>query len=424
MQFERKSFNNSGFNTPAGIVGIYNACRKLYGNQSNPLQVTAVKKYWKGGPDPLDYISMYANAGDATLNVPPHWHYVSYGLSDLHGDGRVHQFAGSEGVSGFGFELTFRVKRERDDTAPPTWPAALLQALARYVFQSENLLCVGDHIPWHTSLDGSETRIQHMLLAEDAQLQPIQTAFGSVSFRQIIGVCSEELKAAQEWNGSGILQLLRSLPAAGGPWLITDMRRGQTIFELNPQFQEQVDDGILQDGSNLSGVTSQCIWQHLSDEFNQLSIKSELEDKKIREQQPVTVSKTSIEIGTCPELTNIHYFNNVHLKFSYDAGSLLLLALKGRLKHGRHFTFKSIYNDSAITLVPATVIGAFVTEEQPFGAQGPWLQVYISDRLLDEMIDDLSISEPALNSHGQKQEYSWRNGHLKVTITDDELVTV
>lgn len=44
-----------------------------------------------GGPDPLDYVSMYANDGDPNNGIPPHWHYISFGLSDLHGDGRVHQ---------------------------------------------------------------------------------------------------------------------------------------------------------------------------------------------------------------------------------------------------------------------------------------------------------------------------------------------
>lgn len=29
-----------------------------------------------GGPDPLDYISMYNNPGDRMLGVPPHWHYI------------------------------------------------------------------------------------------------------------------------------------------------------------------------------------------------------------------------------------------------------------------------------------------------------------------------------------------------------------
>lgn len=35
---------------------------------------------------------MYLNEGDEENQVPPHWHYVSFGLSDLHGDGRVHPY--------------------------------------------------------------------------------------------------------------------------------------------------------------------------------------------------------------------------------------------------------------------------------------------------------------------------------------------
>lgn len=43
---------------------------------------------------------------------------------------------GTDGPSGYGFELTFRLKREPGETNPPTWPATLMQALARYVFQT------------------------------------------------------------------------------------------------------------------------------------------------------------------------------------------------------------------------------------------------------------------------------------------------
>lgn len=32
--------------------------------------------YRLGGPDPLDYISMYANPGVPHENIPPHWHYI------------------------------------------------------------------------------------------------------------------------------------------------------------------------------------------------------------------------------------------------------------------------------------------------------------------------------------------------------------
>ena len=47
--------------------------------------------YRLNGPDPLDYITMFANPGNPHEGVPAHWHYVSCGLSDLHGDGRVHE---------------------------------------------------------------------------------------------------------------------------------------------------------------------------------------------------------------------------------------------------------------------------------------------------------------------------------------------
>lgn len=59
----------------------------------------------------------------------------------------------SDGPSGFGFELTFRIRRDPSEINPPTWPAHLLQSLARYVFYSQAQLMPGDHIPWPTALD-------------------------------------------------------------------------------------------------------------------------------------------------------------------------------------------------------------------------------------------------------------------------------
>lgn len=59
--------------------------------------------------------------------------FFSFGLTDLHGDNRVHEVSGPEFPSGFGYELTFRlIKPSNEESSPPTWPAALLQALAKY----------------------------------------------------------------------------------------------------------------------------------------------------------------------------------------------------------------------------------------------------------------------------------------------------
>lgn len=51
-----------------------------------------------------------------------------------------------------------------------------------------------------------------MLMTSDIQLETTHTPFGSVEFVQIVGVCAEELRAAQQWNGDGILKMLSRLP--------------------------------------------------------------------------------------------------------------------------------------------------------------------------------------------------------------------
>uniref|UniRef100_A0A2I3SXG9 Suppressor of fused homolog n=2 Tax=Pan TaxID=9596 RepID=A0A2I3SXG9_PANTR len=404
---------------PPGLHAIYGECRRLYPDQPNPLQVTAIVKYWLGGPDPLDYVSMYRNVGSPSANIPEHWHYISFGLSDLYGDNRVHEFTGTDGPSGFGFELTFRLKRETGESAPPTWPAELMQGLARYVFQSENTFCSGDHVSWHSPLDNSESRIQHMLLTEDPQMQPVQTPFGVVTFLQIVGVCTEELHSAQQWNGQGILELLRTVPIAGGPWLITDMRRGETIFEIDPHLQqERVDKGIETDGSNLSGVSAKCAWDDLSrppeDDEDSRSICIGTQPRRLSGKDTEQIRETlrrGLEINSKPvlppinpqrqnglahdrapsrkdslesdsstaiiphELIRTRQLESVHLKFNQESGALIPLCLRGRLLHGRHFTYKSITGDMAITFVSTGVEGAFATEEHPYAAHGPWLQV-------------------------------------------------
>lgn len=62
----------------------------------------------------------------------------SFGLSDLHGDGRVHKNIshGPGSPSGFGFEFTFRLLKGPSETSPPTWPARLMQTLSKYVFKT------------------------------------------------------------------------------------------------------------------------------------------------------------------------------------------------------------------------------------------------------------------------------------------------
>ncbi|KAJ9584731.1 hypothetical protein L9F63_020936, partial [Diploptera punctata] len=379
--------------TPLGLESLYSLCRRIYADQVNPLQVTALVKYWLGGPDPLDYISMYTNPGVAEHNIPPHWHYISFGLSDLHGDGRVHDISGPDTPSGFGFELTFRLKRELGETAPPTWPATVMQALAKYVFQSGNTLCAGDHVSWHTALDNSESRIQHMLMTEDPQLKTAQTPYGSVNFVQIVGICTEELQAAQHWNGPGILEILKRLHGAGGPWLITDMRRGESMLELDLAAQEEVERGIEADGSNLSGVSARCSWADVNAQQLNTVGTSNLDSNENSYKRETLDNNSSNELGVLEstELLRSKKLEALHLTFNLEAGILLPLAIRGRVKHGRHFTFKSVLGDTVITFVAPTVTGTLVDSEHPYVAHGPWLQVLIPDELAQIMSQSFEV---------------------------------
>lgn len=92
------------------------------------------------------------------------------GLSDLHGDGRLHPQSGPGRPSGFGFELSFRLVREQGETRPPTWPANVMQQLSKYVFNSNNMLLPGDHVSWHGPLDGRGGKITQILMAKDPVL--------------------------------------------------------------------------------------------------------------------------------------------------------------------------------------------------------------------------------------------------------------
>lgn len=68
---------------------------------------------------------------------------------------------------------------------------------------------------------------------------------------------------------------------------------------------------------------------------------------------------------------------------------------RGRLKHGRHFTFKSVVDVSAVTLVSPAVAGAFVDASCPYAVRGPWLQIFIPDDFLPTLVEDLAdLADP------------------------------
>ena len=106
-------------------------------------------------------------------------------------------------ISGYGFELTFRLRKNPEDSNSsqniPLWPCKLLQYLAKYVFKTGSLFHAGHHIPFGHVLpalyspDGN-TLIHDLLIINDRQLKSFHTNLGSVEFLQVIEIHVEAIE--------------------------------------------------------------------------------------------------------------------------------------------------------------------------------------------------------------------------------------
>lgn len=227
-----------------GAVGwnaINTALAGLYPGQA-PSHFGSSRPWTLGGQDPLDGISVYRAASPR-----PHWHYVTYGFSELFG-----KESDDPDVSGFGFELTFRLAMPAGaapDAVPPTWPMNLLQNLARYVFASGNAFAQGHHMNANGPIAvDHDTTLRHLVLMEDPQLPPRATPHGQLQFLQVIGLTDGEMAAVIRWRAEEVLQVMQ----AALPLWITDLTRGDVFVDAG--LAAQVEAGSRRDGSSTSSL--------------------------------------------------------------------------------------------------------------------------------------------------------------------------
>jgi len=137
--------------------------------------------------DPLPGVSCYSSREGTA-----HWHYVSYGLTELY-----HKESDDPEVSGFGFELTIRVLRDPGEDEPPLWPVSLFQNLARYVFASGNGFGPGHHMPGEGPLGDEESELCALAFTSDPLLSPRQSPNGRFAFVHLVGITLDELRAIE-----------------------------------------------------------------------------------------------------------------------------------------------------------------------------------------------------------------------------------
>lgn len=206
----------------------------LYGDQK-PEHFGTLISHRLGGADPLDGISVYRR------DLPvPHWHWVTYGFTELYD-----KESDDPETSGYGFELTFRLKATEEEAMAPRWVLALLQNLGRYVFNTGNVFNPGD---WMTAngpiaLD-TGTKLCSMGFVADPELPSVDSPNGMFAFIQVVGLTVEEERAAKQWQTAQLLKVL--LPHI--PLWITDLHRS-SLLEIE-DVASQVKAGTERDGSS------------------------------------------------------------------------------------------------------------------------------------------------------------------------------
>jgi hypothetical protein len=218
----------------AGWAAIDTSLARLYGDQEAQ-HVGTILRHRLGGSDPLDGISVYRRTSPV-----PHWHYVTYGFSELY-----EKESDDLETSGYGFELTFRLKAVEGESTAPTWVFNLLQNLARYVFKTGNVFAPGDWMGANGPIAlNTTTKLCSLGFVADLELPPVQTPNGRLAFVQAVGLTVEEERAAKRWQMGQLLHVL--LPYM--PLWITDLHRS-SLLDIG-EVAAQVKAGSERDGSS------------------------------------------------------------------------------------------------------------------------------------------------------------------------------
>jgi hypothetical protein len=157
--------------------------------------------------------------GCSAFRADDHWHYVTYGLSNIFDDDEGE----NEGFSGWGYELTWRVRDRSTPHHAPSWAFTMIQRLAKGA--SDNGILLGDGsrlniaapITGFPHTGGPETTLTGVLVTFDRELGEMNTPNGRVRFLQLVAVEPADLAVARPGVSEGVLERLRSVD----PLLVT-----------------------------------------------------------------------------------------------------------------------------------------------------------------------------------------------------------
>ncbi|WP_295151746.1 suppressor of fused domain protein [uncultured Ruminococcus sp.] len=171
-----------------GWDAITEEFERVYPGQTNPKHYGTIVPMYLGGNDPLDGISIY-DGGDF-------WHFVSYGLTELY-----EKESEDEEWSGYGFELTFKLKKgcydpDNEENELKS-VAGILQQVAKITFNNGDIFQNNEYIytGQTAGIDyNQKSALTGFICINDPTVNTLHTEFGTVEFIELIGMTDAELK--------------------------------------------------------------------------------------------------------------------------------------------------------------------------------------------------------------------------------------
>ena len=178
---ERKLHNNV---IAPGWDAIEEEFLKIYPGQNRPKHYGVTIPWTCGGSDPLDGISIYDGGS--------FWHFVTFGLTELYA-----KESDNEEFSGYGYEMTFKLKKSENDEQEIADLCKMFQRIARNTFNKNEIFHPYERL--YVSKDGIDSKLTSKLVGficiNDPSVNSLNTVNGKVAFIEFIGATEDELNS-------------------------------------------------------------------------------------------------------------------------------------------------------------------------------------------------------------------------------------
>lgn len=201
-----------------GWDAIEGAFDKIYpGQEPAHFGTNMVARAIFGGDQYLDGYSIF----DSSKGYK---HIVTYGMSELYYD--EERFGGE--WSRWGYEMT--IKLAETDNENCMWALDMLSNLARYTYTKKQFFEPEQYVAGNgTSLcRDRESAITALVIANDTELEGVDTVYGRLDFMQLVGITQREFEAIQGKRDN--IRLLLERMREDNPDLVTDLNRTKSYL--------------------------------------------------------------------------------------------------------------------------------------------------------------------------------------------------